>query len=37
MKIKITGIGSYIPEKGNTDFGNHVLNEDGIIWTSTIL
>jgi 3-oxoacyl-[acyl-carrier-protein] synthase III len=32
MKIKITGIGSYIPEKkvSNTDFGNHVfLNEDG--------
>ncbi|MFV8327447.1 3-oxoacyl-ACP synthase III family protein [Flavobacterium sp. ZS1P14] len=32
MKIKITGIGSYIPEKkiSNTDFGEHVfLNEDG--------
>ncbi|WP_016988865.1 3-oxoacyl-ACP synthase III family protein [Flavobacterium sp. ACAM 123] len=32
MKIKITGIGSYIPEKkvSNTDFSNHVfLNEDG--------
>ena len=32
MKIKITGVGSYIPEKkvSNTDFGNHVfLNEDG--------
>lgn len=32
MKIKITGIGSYIPEikVANTDFGNHVfLNEDG--------
>ena len=32
MKIKITGIGSYIPEKkvSNTDFGDHVfLNEDG--------
>jgi 3-oxoacyl-[acyl-carrier-protein] synthase-3 len=32
MKIKITGIGSYIPEKkvSNSDFGNHVfLNEDG--------
>ena len=32
MKIKITGIGSYIPEKkvSNTDFNNHVfLNEDG--------
>lgn len=32
MKIKITGIGSYIPAKkvSNTDFGNHVfLNEDG--------
>jgi 3-oxoacyl-[acyl-carrier-protein] synthase-3 len=32
MKIKITGIGSYIPEKkvSNTDFENHVfLNEDG--------
>ena len=32
MKIKITGIGSYIPEKkvSNTDFGNPVfLNEDG--------
>ena len=32
MKIKITGIGSYIPEKRitNADFGNHVfLNEDG--------
>lgn len=32
MKIKITGIGSYIPETtvANTDFGNHVfLNEDG--------
>ena len=32
MKIKIAGIGSYIPEKkvSNTDFGEHVfLNEDG--------
>jgi len=32
MKIKITGIGSYIPEKkiSNTDFDKHVfLNEDG--------
>jgi 3-oxoacyl-[acyl-carrier-protein] synthase-3 len=32
MKIKITGIGSYIPEKkiSNTDFGDHTfLNEDG--------
>jgi 3-oxoacyl-[acyl-carrier-protein] synthase-3 len=32
MKIQITGIGSYIPEKkvSNTDFSNHVfLNEDG--------
>ncbi|PRZ21091.1 3-oxoacyl-ACP synthase III family protein [Flavobacterium granuli] len=32
MKIKITGIGSYIPEKriSNTDFSNHTfLNEDG--------
>ncbi|HEX9151447.1 MAG TPA: ketoacyl-ACP synthase III, partial [Flavobacterium sp.] len=32
MKIKITGIGSYIPEKkiSNTDFGEHIfLNEDG--------
>ena len=32
MKIKISGIGSYIPEKkiSNTDFSNHVfLNEDG--------
>jgi 3-oxoacyl-[acyl-carrier-protein] synthase-3 len=32
MKIKITGIGSYIPEKkvSNIDFNNHVfLNEDG--------
>ena len=32
MKIKITGIGSYIPEKSvaNTDFHKHVfLNEDG--------
>ena len=32
MKIKIAGIGSYIPEKkiSNKDFGNHVfLNEDG--------
>ena len=32
MKIKITGIGSYIPEikVDNTDFGNHeFLNEDG--------
>jgi 3-oxoacyl-[acyl-carrier-protein] synthase-3 len=32
MKIKITGIGSYIPEKkiSNTDFGEHLfLNEDG--------
>lgn len=32
MKIKITGIGSYIPETtvANTDFGDHVfLNEDG--------
>jgi 3-oxoacyl-[acyl-carrier-protein] synthase-3 len=32
MKIKITGIGSYIPEKNisNTDFSDHVfLNEDG--------
>ncbi|MEC5165133.1 3-oxoacyl-[acyl-carrier-protein] synthase-3 [Flavobacterium sp. PL11] len=32
MKIKITGIGSYIPEKkiSNSDFGDHVfLNEDG--------
>ncbi|MFV5694813.1 3-oxoacyl-ACP synthase III family protein [Flavobacterium sp. LB3P122] len=32
MKIKITGIGSYIPEKkvSNTDFGEHVfLNVDG--------
>lgn len=32
MKIKITGIGSYIPEKriSNTDFSSHIfLNEDG--------
>ncbi|SHG28916.1 3-oxoacyl-[acyl-carrier-protein] synthase-3 [Flavobacterium segetis] len=32
MKIKITGVGSYIPEKkiSNSDFGDHVfLNEDG--------
>jgi 3-oxoacyl-[acyl-carrier-protein] synthase-3 len=32
MKIKITGVGSYIPEikVANTDFGEHVfLNEDG--------
>lgn len=32
MKIKITGVGSYIPEKkiSNTDFDKHVfLNEDG--------
>ena len=32
MKIKITGIGSYIPEVkvSNTDFDKHVfLNEDG--------
>jgi 3-oxoacyl-[acyl-carrier-protein] synthase-3 len=32
MKIKITGIGSYIPERtiSNTDFSEHVfLNEDG--------
>jgi len=32
MRIKIAGIGSYIPEKkvSNTDFGEHVfLNEDG--------
>ena len=32
MKIKITGIGSYIPEKkvSNADFNQHVfLNEDG--------
>ena len=32
MKIKITGIGSYIPEMkvANTDFNKHVfLNEDG--------
>ena len=32
MKIKITGIGSYIPEKkiSNADFSEHVfLNEDG--------
>lgn len=32
MKIKITGIGSYIPEKtiSNTDFAEHIfLNEDG--------
>ncbi|MBF7090740.1 ketoacyl-ACP synthase III [Flavobacterium sp. ALJ2] len=32
MKIKITGIGSYIPQKeiSNTDFNEHVfLNEDG--------
>jgi 3-oxoacyl-[acyl-carrier-protein] synthase-3 len=32
MKIKITGVGSYIPEKkiSNTDFGDHTfLNEDG--------
>ena len=32
MKIKIIGIGSYIPNKevSNTDFGDHVfLNEDG--------
>ncbi|KVV13874.1 3-oxoacyl-ACP synthase III family protein [Flavobacterium sp. TMP13] len=32
MNIKITGIGSYIPEKSvsNTDFNNHTfLNEDG--------
>ena len=32
MKIKITGIGSYIPEKkvSNTDFDKHIfLNEDG--------
>src|SRR6187431_1089749 len=32
MKIKITGIGSYIPEKkiSNSDFNDHVfLNEDG--------
>ncbi len=35
MKIKITGIGSYIPEKkvSNTDFSEHVfLNEDGSIF-----
>ena len=35
MKIKITGIGSYIPEikVSNTDFGEHVfLNEDGSIF-----
>ena len=32
MNIKISGIGSYIPEKSvsNTDFSEHVfLNEDG--------
>ena len=32
MKIKITGVGSYIPEISveNTDFDQHVfLNEDG--------
>ena len=32
MNIKITGVGSYIPEVkvANTDFGKHVfLNEDG--------
>jgi 3-oxoacyl-[acyl-carrier-protein] synthase-3 len=32
MKIKITGVGSYIPEKkiSNSDFGDHTfLNEDG--------
>ena len=32
MKIKITGVGSYIPEIkiANTDFSEHVfLNEDG--------
>ena len=32
MKIKITGVGSYIPEikVANTDFSKHVfLNEDG--------
>lgn len=32
MKIKITGVGSYIPEikVANTDFGEHIfLNEDG--------
>ncbi len=32
MKIKITGVGSYIPEHkvANTDFDNHIfLNEDG--------
>jgi 3-oxoacyl-[acyl-carrier-protein] synthase-3 len=43
MKIKITGIGSYIPEKkvSNIDFNNHVfLNEDGnllvirMMWSS---
>ena len=35
MKIKITGIGSYIPEKkvSNTDFDKHVfLNEDGSLF-----
>ena len=34
MKIKISGIGSYIPEKkvSNTDFDKHVfLNEDGTL------
>ncbi len=35
MKIKIAGIGSYIPQKkvSNTDFGEHVfLNEDGTVF-----
>ena len=32
MKIKITGVGSYIPERNisNTEFDKHIfLNEDG--------
>ncbi len=38
MKIKITGSGSYIPEKeiDNTDFSNHIfLNEDGSPFKAT--
>lgn len=38
MKIKITGIGSYIPEKkvSNLDFGDHAfLNEDGTPFGNT--
>ena len=37
MKIKITGIGSYIPETivANTDFDKHIfLNEDGSLFGS---